>query len=161
VAFAAWLDFFLLPGRTRWVSKPMSRFMVGVLALALTIALGLLSRLYPIGWKPWDKSLGDVLYAVAAYLALALVSRKPVAFVAPVALAFCLAVEFFQATGIPARYAYLGIVRWLIGTDFSWHDVACYVIGVAFIAGPDLLLLRPPWDQRPPAAATSPLGSEH
>jgi hypothetical protein len=112
-------------------------------ALALTVALGLLSRLYPLGWVVWDKSLGDVLYAVAAYLALALVSRWPAAVVAPVALAACLAIEFFQATGIPARYGHLAAVRWLIGTDFSWHDVGCYVIGVGLISALDRLLLRP------------------
>src|SRR5262249_22173941 len=113
-------------------------------ALAVTVALGLLSRLYPVGWWPYDKSLGDVLYAVAAYLTLALLLyRKRPALVAPLALALCLAVEGFQATGIPARYDDLLIVRWLLGTTFSWHDVACYVVGVAGIAGLDTLLLRP------------------
>src|SRR4051794_19584060 len=92
-------------------------------ALAATITLGVLSRLYPIGWPVYDKSLGDALYAVAAYLALALVlRRRPPAPVAVLALGFCLAVEFFQATGIPARYAHVGAVRWLLGTTFSWHD---------------------------------------
>jgi hypothetical protein len=115
-----------------------------VAALAVTVALGLLSRLYPLGWSLYDKSLGDVLYAVAAYLTLALILyRRPPALVAALALAACLAVEFFQATGIPARYAHLTVVRWLIGTTFSWHDIACYVIGVAVILGIDLLLLRP------------------
>src|ERR1700730_14308530 len=42
-------------------------------ALGITISLGLMSRLCPIGWPLYDKSLGDVLYAVAAYLFLALV----------------------------------------------------------------------------------------
>src|SRR4051812_45258106 len=106
-----------------------------LIALALTIALGLVSRLYPLGWVVWDKSLGDVLYAVAAYLALALVSRWSAALVAPLALGWCLAVEFFQATGIPACHADVGLVRWLIGTDFSWHDVVCYIIGMAVVAG--------------------------
>jgi hypothetical protein len=39
--------------------------MITALALLLTICLGLLSRLIPIGWYPYDMSLGDVLYAVA------------------------------------------------------------------------------------------------
>src|SRR5438552_13485883 len=49
-------------------------------ALARTVALGLLSRLYPVGWPVHDKSLGEVLYAVAAVLALApaLPRRRPV-----------------------------------------------------------------------------------
>jgi hypothetical protein len=113
-------------------------------ALTITITLGLLSRLCPIGHALWDKSLGDVLYAVAAYLALAILLRRlrPL-LIAFVALALCLAVEFFQATRIPARYADLIVVRWLLGTTFAWHDVACYCIGVAFIYGLDVLLLRP------------------
>jgi hypothetical protein len=118
-------------------------------ALAVTVALGLLSRLRPTGWWVYDKSLGDILYAVAAYLTLALVlSRWPRRWVAALALALCLAVETFQATGIPARYEHILVVRWLLGTTFSWHDIACYVIGVAAIAAVDALVLRP---RRPPA----------
>jgi hypothetical protein len=113
-------------------------------ALAVTVALGLLSRLYPLGWFLWDKSLGDVLYAVAAYLALALLLfRRPPRVVAPLAFGLCLAVEFFQATGIPARYAHVPGVRWLLGTTFAWHDIACYCVGVAVIFAADVLLLRP------------------
>jgi len=116
------------------------------LALALigTIALGIVSRLYPLGFWLYDHSLGDILYAVAVYLALALVFRLPLRLVAPLALVISLLVEFFQATGIPAQYGHLGIVRWLIGTTFSWHDIACYCVGVGVIAGVDYWLLRPP-----------------
>jgi hypothetical protein len=113
-------------------------------ALVLTVALGLLSRLAPIGWPVYDKSLGDALYAVAAYLVLALVlHRWPVCRVAALALAACLAVEAFKFTGLPARYAGYGAVRWLLGTTPSWHNVACYALGIAAIAGADALLLRP------------------
>src|SRR4051794_18421679 len=74
-------------------------------ALVCTIAFGLLSRLRPIGWQVYDRSLGDALYAVAVYLTLALILyRKPLAQVACMALLVCLVMEGFQATGIPARY---------------------------------------------------------
>src|SRR5260221_13535876 len=110
-----------------------------VFALCVTVALGLLSRLQPLGWSLWDKSLGDVLYAVAAYLLFALLlPRKRVLIIAGFALAFCLAIEFFQATGIPAQYVHLGLVRWLLGTTFAWHDVACYFVGVAVIVAVDV-----------------------
>jgi hypothetical protein len=113
-------------------------------ALALTVALGLLSRLRPVGWFVYDKSLGDVLYAVAAYLVLALLFfRRPAGSVGLPALALCLAIEFFQATGIPARYARFVLVRWLVGTTFSWHDLACYGVGVAVVLTLDVLILRP------------------
>jgi len=113
-------------------------------ALAVTIALGLLSRLRPIGWSVYDKSLGDVLYAVAIYLVLALLwLGRPWAFVASATLAICLAVELFKLTGIPEQYANLAAVRWTLGTIFSWHNLACYVIGVALAAALDVSLLRP------------------
>src|SRR5579871_2227127 len=123
------------------------RFRVA-LALASAVGLGLLSRLRPVGWPLYDKSLGDVLYAVAAYCAIALVT--PARWwgtgrwrLAAFALAVCTGLEFFQATGIPARYAHLAVVRWLIGTTFAWHDVACYVVGVAVAFVADRTLLRP------------------
>jgi hypothetical protein len=113
-------------------------------ALAVAIALGLLSRLAHIGWPPYDKSLGDVMYAVAAYLALAmLLRRRSRALVAGLTLTLCLAIEFFQATGIPERYGDWLIVRWLIGTDFAWHDIGCYVLGVAVVWPLDVWLRRP------------------
>ena len=113
-------------------------------ALAVVIAVGVLSRLYPLGYFLFDKSLGDVLYAAAAYLALALaLYRFRPAAVAPTALAACVAVECFKLTGLPARYARLAAVRWLLGTSFAWHNLACYAAGVAAVAALDALLLRP------------------
>jgi len=124
----------------------MGRLLVALIA---TVALGLLSRLRPLGWSFYDKSLGDVLYAVAVYLVLALVLyRRSLCLIAPLALVLCLAVESFQATGIPARYAHLPAVRWLLGTRFSWHDVACYCVGTALVATADVLLLRPREDAK-------------
>ena len=115
-----------------------------LLALGGTISLGILSRLYPVGWSVYDKSLGDILYAVAAYLALAVLRpRWSPALLAGLALAACLAVEAMQATGLPAQYADSLVIRWLIGTTFAWHDIGCYVVGVALIAAADGHWLRP------------------
>lgn len=116
-----------------------------LLALAGTVILGLASRLRPIGWYPYDKSLGDALYAVAVYLALALVRpRWRIALRAGAALGFCLAVESFQLTGIPSRYASIPPVRWLLGTHFAWHDIACYFVGIAAVALLDCAWLSAP-----------------
>jgi hypothetical protein len=115
-----------------------------MLALAVVLALGLRSRLRPIGWYLYDKSLGDVLYAVAAYLVLALLHyRWRPSGVALLTLSLCLAVEFFQTTGIPASYEHVVVVRWFLGTTFSWHDVGCYVVGVGVVTVLDVLVLRP------------------
>ena len=114
-----------------------------LLALMATVALGIVSRLYPIGWSPYDKSLGDVLYAMAAYLALALALLRPrPVIVAVCALACCLAIELFKLTGIPAAHRDSLFVRWLLGSSFSWHNLACYLLGVLLIAGMDAAVLR-------------------
>ena len=113
-------------------------------ALALTIALGVFSRLHPIGLPLYDKSLGDALYAVAAYLGLAvLFFRRSSSFVALLALCWCVAVECFKLTGVSARHADLGSVRWVLGTTFACHNLACYAVGVVVIAVIDVVLLRP------------------
>ena len=115
-----------------------------LLALGATVALGLLSRLRPIGLPLYDKNLGDALYAVAVYLALALLlPRRSQAFVATAALAFCIAVELFQLTGLPARCARIAAVRWLLGTHFSLNDLLCYGAGIAAILLLDRFFIRP------------------
>ncbi len=114
------------------------------LALVPTAALGLLSRLWPVGCSLYDKSLGDVAYAATAYLGLALIRpRWGPTTVAIVALGWCVAVECFLATGIPMQYVHLGAVRWLLGTTFAWHDLACYGVGVMGLLLLDLGCLRP------------------
>src|SRR3954451_22961500 len=94
--------------------------------LATVIILGGVSRLAPLGWSLYDKSLGDVLYATAAYLALALLlPRAPVRLVAALGAVACLAVEFLQLTEINGRLLTVPVLRWFLGTTFSWHDVVC------------------------------------
>jgi Protein of unknown function (DUF2809) len=115
--------------RTRWGR---------IVSLALVIAVGLVSRRHPIGVRLYDKNLGDALYAATAYLALALLRPRwtPVQ-VGGAAVGVCVAVELFQLTGIPARYASIAPVRWLLGTEFAWEDIACYLAGVVAVAGLD------------------------
>jgi len=106
--------------------------------LVVVIALGVISRLRPIDVPLWDKWLGDVLYAVAAYLVLALIfPRWPAARLATAAFLFCVAVEFFKLTGIPAQCSHILLVRWLLGVRFAWGDLACYLVGVVAAAGID------------------------
>lgn len=111
-------------------------------ALVVTIAVGAASRRLHLHAWLWDKSLGDALYAVATYLVIGLAApRWKAGRAALVAFCFCLAIELFQATGIPARHAHLAVVRWLVGTQFAWHDIACYVAGIAVIALIDMQML--------------------
>jgi len=108
------------------------------LALAVTVILGLASRLYPVGWYLYDRVLGEVLYAVAAYLVLAMfLFRQPPLFIAVLALVSCLAVELFKLTGIPAENQHVLLVRWFLGMTFSWVNLGYYFIGAALIAFAD------------------------
>src|ERR1051325_4388924 len=105
-----------------------------LLAMAVTVALGLASRLYPVGWFLWDRVLGEVLYAVAAYLAWALLlPRTPPLFGAVLAFASCLAVELFKLSGIPAENQHVFFVRWFLGMYFNVVNLGYYIIGVALI----------------------------
>src|SRR5262245_4340461 len=113
----------------------MSRLL---LALAATVVLGLASRLHPVGWHLYDRVLGEVLYAVAAYLVLAmLLFRKPPLFIAVLAFVSCLAVELFKLTGIPAEHQHVFLVRWFLGMTFAWVNLGYYFIGVVLIAFAD------------------------
>lgn len=106
-----------------------------VLALAVTVVIGLASRLYPLDWFLWDRVLGEVLYAVAAYLAWAmLLFRKSPFFIAVMAFASCLAVELFKLTGIPAECQHVFLVRWFLGMTFDVVNLGYYFIGVVLIA---------------------------
>jgi hypothetical protein len=109
-----------------------------LLAMAVTVALGLASRLCPTGWFLWDRILGEVLYAVAAYLVWAmLLVRKPPSLIAAIAFACCLAVEVFKLTGIPAENHDVFLVRWFLGMTFACVNLGYYFIGVVLIAFAD------------------------
>jgi hypothetical protein len=109
-----------------------------LLAMTITVALGLASRLYPTGWFLWDRVLGEVLYAVAAYIVWAMIlGRKPPLVIAVIASASCLAVELFKLTGIPAENQHVFLVRWFLGMTFSVVNLGYYLIGVALSAFAD------------------------
>lgn len=103
--------------------------------LLLTIGCGLLSRACPLGWHIWDKSVGDTLYAVVACLLLRLLFPAwPVLPAALLSLAWCYGVEAFKLTGHPADWAASRLSRLILGTTPSWHNIACYTLGIALVA---------------------------
>src|SRR5262245_48732029 len=109
-----------------------------LLAMVVTVALGLASRLYPTGWFLWDRVLGEVLYAVAAYLVWAmLLFRKPPWLIAVIAFGCCLAVELFKLTGIPAENQNVFFVRWFLGMTFDAVNLVYYFTGAVVIAFAD------------------------
>lgn len=121
-----------------------------LVCVALTIALGIASRKLHLGFMLWDKSLGDVLYTVMVYffVTLARPSLRPL-HLGVIALSISVAIEVFQATGIPARSP--RIVQIVLGTYFSWHDMACYVVGAVLVTLGHVAAIR----RRPPAGGAS------
>lgn len=109
-----------------------------LLALAVTVALGLASRLHPVGWFLWDRVLGEVLYAVAAYLVWAmLLFRRPTWLIAVMAFGCCVAVELFELTGIPAENQDVFLVRWFLGMTFAAVNLIYYFTGAVLSAFAD------------------------
>jgi hypothetical protein len=106
-------------------------------AFVVTIVVGLASRLHPVGWFLYNRVLGEVLYAVAAYLALAMLFRESPSFIAALAFLSCLAVELFKLTGIPAENQHVFFVRWFLGMTFAWVNLGYYLVGVVLIAFAD------------------------
>jgi hypothetical protein len=138
------------------LSLPALRRLCCAACLAAVIGLGIVSRTFPLGWFVYDKSLGDVLYAVAAYLALALLfPRWRIGLVALTAGVACLAVEFLQLSEVNARLLTVPVLRWFLGSVFSWHDVACYLVGVALTAWGDLLVQHRPLKKSTPGRRSS------
>ena len=106
---------------------------LGGVGFVVSVALGLASRkLPPTGLYVWDKSFGDADYAVMfGFLLLALRPSLGPRAVGVGAFGICFALELFQLTGLPLRTPQP--IRFLLGTTFSWHDVACYAIGAAAV----------------------------
>jgi hypothetical protein len=117
-------------------------------ALIITVAVGLASRAWPVGFVVWDKVVGDAMYAVAIYLVVVigstLLRRHLTAAVAGgIAIGLCWAIEAFQATGWTARSVSSANLRNVLGTTFGFTDLIWYLVGVVAIALVDVRWLRP------------------
>lgn len=113
----------------------MRRVTLGI-AAAVVIAAGLgVHAFAPVSFV--SDAVGDALYAVLIYLLAAIVLRRR-AWIP--ALAWCIGVELFQLTGVPARWG----APWTLvfGSGFAWTDLVFYALGVALAAGVDAAWLR-------------------
>ncbi len=119
-----------------------------LLVLFFVIVVGIVSRLIHFNALVIDKYLGDALYAVMFYLLLSLFwpqgtpARK-----AAIILIFVTAIELFQLTGIPLGMRQrdnigLKALSIVLGTGFSWWDMAAYGAGVMGVYGSDLLFFN-------------------
>jgi hypothetical protein len=119
-----------------------------LLGLGAVILLGLGSRLLHSGYLLVDKYAGDALYAVMVYLLLALcglgrTSRHR----GLLAMAIMTALELFQLTGVPLSMVTgtnpgVKIVGRLLGTTFSWHDLAAYGVGIVCVVLVERFLVK-------------------
>jgi Protein of unknown function (DUF2809) len=116
----------------------MSRnFWIG--SLIGIIAAGILSRTVHTGWPLVDKYPGDALYAAMVYTILRLFSPAVTALRnAATAMVVMSAIEFFQLTMIPAHllaseHSIVRVCARLMGTEFSFLDLAAYAVGISLI----------------------------
>lgn len=104
--------------------------------LLFCVAAGIASRCYPLGNEFTDKYLGDALYAVAVYLVLGIIWPDYTAsFRGWTAASIMGLIEGFQLTGIPKQMAlgkvwYEPLLARVLGTYFSWFDLAAYGVGL-------------------------------
>ncbi|MFE4061306.1 DUF2809 domain-containing protein [Streptomyces sp. NPDC059096] len=100
-------------------------------AAVLTVAAGL--GLRSTGSGDLAKYGGDALYTVLVYVLVVLaVPRVRPRTAAAVALAFSVAVELFQFTGVPAELAARSTVaRLVLGSTFNVPDLLWYAVGAA------------------------------
>lgn len=112
------------------------------LCLVATIALGLLSRRWPLpGW--FAEHAGDALYATTVFWALAVASPTlRVHTRALLAFAIAAAVECSQLAHTPwldeLRQTTLGAL--VLGQGFQWDDFAAYALGALLAALLDRVL---------------------
>lgn len=122
---------------------PRTRRIVGAVLLLLAVAAGLLVH-FTLPDNAATDIFGDVLYAAAVSLALMIVAPHwvppQVGFVAAV---WCLAVELFQGTGLPAQWAAdFPPITLVLGTVFDWRDLLMYGLTIVFVTVLDTIVWR-------------------
>src|SRR4029450_9861947 len=102
------------------------------LAALMIVIAGVASRVFHSGLVLIDNDLGEALYAALAYVLLGIVwpqlspARK--ALITTIAM---VAIEAFQLTNVPARFAasentVLKLLAIVLGTTWSWRDLLGY-----------------------------------
>jgi hypothetical protein len=124
---------------------------VGVLVIALGLGVHA-ADLASIG-----DFTADALYAVLIFLVVAFVIPRAASLtVAGIALAFCVAIELLQLTGVPSALAQtLPPARLVLGTTFAPVDLIAYAVGTGLACVADAAVRRA---SRTPAGVGSPAG---
>jgi hypothetical protein len=124
------------------VSTARRRVVALALAAATTAAGLAVHALLP--GSPAADVAGDALYALLIVLGvIVLLPRVRSVAVGAVALGWCLAVELFQLTGLPSRWAEdLPVVALVLGSGFDPRDLIVYAIAVVVAVFADLRVRR-------------------
>lgn len=124
------------------VAAATHRRIAAATVVVLAVAAGLIVHLQLAG--DGGDIAGDALYALAVYAGLVLiVPRASTAVVAAMAAAWCVGVELFQLTGLPAQWgAEFGPVMLVLGTVFDARDLVVYAVTVAVAAMTDVVARR-------------------
>lgn len=120
-------------------------WLAGAAAVTVALGLGLRRGLRGVtGAAAWTGPLGDGLYAVLAYLLIAVLApRVRSRAVAATAFGICAAVELFQLTGVPAALGQaFPPARLVLGTGFAATDLPLYLAGVVVAGAADAALRR-------------------
>lgn len=123
-------------------TTPRSRRLRAAVLLVLIVAAGLATRALP-GSMARDVA-GDALYALAAYTGLVvLLPRRHPLLLTLVAGGWCVLIEIFQLTGLPARWeAVFPPATLVLGAGFDARDLAVYVVAVLSAGAVDLAARR-------------------
>ncbi len=109
----------------------MKRLIFGVSSVIL-LAIEIIIGVFATGWI--RNYLGDVLVVVLIYTIIRTISPdKPDRWIVlpSAVLLFSFAVEFLQLWGFCDRFGITNhLLRIIIGTGFSFIDLACYTIGI-------------------------------
>lgn len=121
------------------------------LAAVAVLGLGLALRFLLVGLLA--DVAGGVLYVVLVALLIGVVApRLPAVTAAGIALAWSIAMEQLQAVGAAARLVEIWPpLRLVVGSTFSWLDIAAYVVG-AVLAAAVLIAVGPREESVPPPA---------
>jgi hypothetical protein len=121
----------------------LNRRKAAILSLAF-LALAFLSKFYsgPF-WRFADAYLGDVFIVACLYFGLSFVfpRKKPIIKFLVIAV-FAVAIEFFQATGLPAALQLPKPFVFILGTSYDEFDFVCYLFGLAIAILLDVLILQ-------------------
>ncbi|GEB44772.1 MULTISPECIES: ribosomal maturation YjgA family protein [Microbacterium] len=122
---------------------PTRRRVIALFALAAVVAAGLVVHLVLPSSAATDIA-GDALYTVAIYAGVVVVlPRLRPFFVGLTAGGWSVAVELFQATGIPVELAEgFRPIALVLGTGFDARDLVVYLCAAVVAVGADVVVGR-------------------